>query len=113
MGLGNGRCPFPGDIERDNFRGHEDWVNAIQVSPDGRLLVTAAADSQLFLWDAATGARVWALAGHENQIVTAQFTADGRAVLKQPGRDDALMGRSHGTRNRAVCGRPSSRPAAR
>jgi WD40 repeat protein len=39
------------------LEGHEDWVMACALSPDGTRLVSASGDGTLILWEAASGAR--------------------------------------------------------
>ena len=37
------------------LRGHEDWVNSAQFSPDGKQIVTASLDKTARVWEVATG----------------------------------------------------------
>ena len=61
--------------------GHEDEINWVSFSPDGRSLATASDDQQIKLWNAETGRIESTLAGHQEQVVAAVFTADGQRVV--------------------------------
>jgi dipeptidyl aminopeptidase/acylaminoacyl peptidase len=69
------------------------WVNHVAFSPDGRMLVTAGGmmdqHAELAAWDAARGARRFALAGHRAAVHTVAFSADG-SVLASAGHDDTV-----------------------
>jgi hypothetical protein len=43
---------------RRTFTGHTSWVSSVAVSPDGTWLATAGNDGTVWIWDAATGARL-------------------------------------------------------
>jgi WD40 repeat protein len=64
-------------------------------SPDGRYVLTAAADTAR-LWDAATGAEL-AVLPHQHSINSAVFSPDGQRVLTRPsyeeGNTNPTMGR--------------------
>ncbi len=60
---------------------HEDRVNAISFSPDGRLVVSASMDKTARLRDAATAKTIAVLRGHSGQVQQAAFGPDGRRVV--------------------------------
>lgn len=66
------------------FTGHSKRVRAIDVSPDGRSIVTGSQDGFVILWDASTGAvkRKIELAtpDHPVEVYDIQFAKDGRHV---------------------------------
>jgi WD40 repeat protein len=41
-----------------NLRGHENHVNSVAVSPDGKLLASGSSDYTIILWDMETGQRI-------------------------------------------------------
>jgi len=62
------------------LRGHQSWVSAVAYSPDGARLVTAGGDKVADVWDADTGAVVFALRGHDDRLSSVAFSADGARI---------------------------------
>jgi WD40 repeat protein len=60
--------------------GHKSEVKAVALSPDARLLASAAADNLIKLWDAQTGRELFTLAGHTAQVNSLAFNSDGRLL---------------------------------
>ncbi len=60
---------------------HEEAVCDVDLSPNGRRLVTASADGTVRLWDAATGAELAILKGHAGQVWSARFSMDGDSII--------------------------------
>jgi WD40 repeat protein len=56
-------------------------VQSAEFSPDGTRVVTASYDNIARLWDAATGASVGVLRGHERWVMSAAFSPDGTRVV--------------------------------
>ena len=52
--------------------GHTDQINAIEYSPDGKLLATASQDHTARVWDVATGEQLFALR-HESPVLSLAF----------------------------------------
>jgi WD40 repeat protein len=61
--------------------GHRSEVLWSELSPDGRLVLTASADNSARVWDAATGRLVVPLIGHRERVRWGHFSADGKTVL--------------------------------
>src|SRR5207302_5451325 len=55
----------------------EKGVNAVAISPDGKLIAGGGSDGVVYLWDAATGAEVRRLAGHKREAVSLAFSPKG------------------------------------
>ena len=52
----------------NEIRKHTDWINAVEFSPDGKLLATADRSGGLFVWEARRPARCRTCAGHTGAI---------------------------------------------
>ena len=50
------------------FTGHENYVSAIVLSPDGQFCLTASWDATLCLWDTVSGCRICRYVGHTRFI---------------------------------------------
>lgn len=68
---------------------HHDWVRGIDWHPDGSLVATGCGDNSVSLWDAATGERRAAMAGHELAPVQVSFSSGGE-FLASSGWDGTL-----------------------
>jgi WD40 repeat protein len=62
------------------FHAHADNVSALQISPDGRHLLSASKDKSVKLWDFATGQLLHTLSGHQDDIWGLAFAPDGRTM---------------------------------
>jgi WD40 repeat protein len=60
---------------------HDETVNTVAFSPDGRRVVTASSDSTARIWDARTGTPVGARLQHQKAVVSAEFSPDGKRVV--------------------------------
>jgi WD40 repeat protein len=65
-------------------------LSAMSLSPDGRVVTTAAADRVVRLWDAGNGQLLHRLAGHKDRVGHLTFSPDG-AVLASTGRTQTLL----------------------
>jgi predicted Ser/Thr protein kinase len=59
---------------------HDERVTCLAVSPDGRLAVSGSADHTVWVWDVATGRRVWKLTEHTGPVTGVAFSHDGRRL---------------------------------
>lgn len=72
---------------------HEDFVGAVALSPDGKVLVTTAAGTQhggfmpfLFVWDAASGEQLGVLPAGDSVPTVLAFSPDGSLLAAQDGK---------------------------
>jgi WD40 repeat protein len=59
---------------------HEQVVNAVGFSPDGKTLATASSDQTIKLWDVATGKKRASLRGHQAAVMCLAFGPDGKTL---------------------------------
>ena len=60
-------------------------VYAAAFSPDGARIVSGSDDNTVRVWDAASGAELLVLRGHESPIDAAAFSPDGARILSESG----------------------------
>ncbi len=54
--------------------GHNDWVNAVAVTPDGTQIISGSEDGTLKVWDLNRGKELFTLQGHEESVNTVAVT---------------------------------------
>ena len=69
------------DLDAKQLRGHDDWINDVNGSPDGRLLVTASDDGTAKIWSTLGGPSLAVLRGHHGGVNRALFSPQGDMVL--------------------------------
>src|SRR5262249_7606612 len=62
------------------IKGHTNWVNAVAISPDGKLLATGSADKTIRLWEVASGQRKERIP-HVTGILCLAFAPDGKILV--------------------------------
>jgi len=65
--------------------GHNLWVEAVAITPDGKQAVSASQDTTLKLWDLATGSELATLTGHSWSINAVAITPDGKQAISASG----------------------------
>ena len=66
--------------ESEILRGHTNAISSIDVSQDGRLIVTGSIDRTVRLWNTQTGKTVLTLRGHNSEIYAVKFSPDNQLV---------------------------------
>jgi WD40 repeat protein len=61
--------------------GHSMAINALQVTQNGRYLVSAGGDRTLICWDLTTQQRAFALQGHTDEVEDVAITPNGRFII--------------------------------
>jgi WD40 repeat protein len=69
--------------------GHAKPVTAIAISPNGRWLVSASADSTIKLWDLTSGSVLRTLTGHAGSVLCLAVSPDGQWIAS--GSEDATV----------------------
>jgi WD40 repeat protein len=63
------------------LQGHQASVNAVALTPDGRLALSTSKDQLLILWDLETGQQLRTLSGHTDQVNGVAIFGDGRRAI--------------------------------
>jgi WD40 repeat protein len=84
--------------------GHRLKVTSVAFSPDGTRLVSASRDSDVILWDVATGHALRRLRGHFGAVSDARFSPDGRWIVTAGPRTVGLWRASDGRLIRLLSG---------
>ena len=74
--MGAATLDYPAQI----FIGHEQYVNAVAVSPDGKYALTGGFDHTARLWDIQTGQAIRQFS-HDDQVRLVAFSPDSRYAL--------------------------------
>ena len=95
-----------GRVENVIFEGNSEHLSAIQsasISPDGRLVATAAGNRTVMIWQADSGKVLWGpLEGHVDDIYALSFSADGKMVVS--GSDDRNVWIWSAETGQSICG---------
>lgn len=62
------------------LEGHKGQVNGLALSPDGKILASAAWDGAVRVWDVETGASLHEMLGHESSVSDVAFSPDGTVL---------------------------------
>ena len=66
------------DVSLETLRGHQETVNSVVFSPDGKTLVSASSDQTVRLWNTASGNVARTLQGQSGTITSVAVSRDGR-----------------------------------
>ncbi|MEQ8188517.1 MAG: hypothetical protein ABRQ39_11160 [Candidatus Eremiobacterota bacterium] len=73
------------DIKTGNYfkeyKGHTGQIHSIKLSPDGKKILSAAADRTVREWDIKTGECLAIYEGHKKTVLSALYTPDGKKIL--------------------------------
>src|SRR6267154_684204 len=71
---------IPSTTPSRTFQGHEKWVPAVAVFPDGRRMVTGSGDNTLRRWDLKDGSLLKKMEGHTSPIQAVAVSRDGEFI---------------------------------
>lgn len=63
------------------LRGHEAWVQDIDVSQNGQYVATGSTDASVRVWDARTGEQLYMLEGHTGDVESVKFAPTGTTFV--------------------------------
>ena len=66
---------------RRALHGHNHFVSDVVISSDGAFALSASWDSELRLWDIATGKTTRRFVGHEKDVLSVAFSVDNRQIV--------------------------------
>jgi WD40 repeat protein len=66
---------------QQTFEGHNDAVNAVTISPDGKFLISGSADRTIKIWHLVRGELRQTLQGHSDGVTSVALSLDGRTLV--------------------------------
>nr|WP_263012926.1 serine/threonine-protein kinase [Ancylothrix sp. D3o] len=69
----------------NTLAGHLWGVNALAISPDGKLLISGSVDKNVNVWNLAQGTVIYSLKGHTNEVWAIAISPDGKTAASGSG----------------------------
>jgi WD40 repeat protein len=64
----------------NTLRGHEDFINSVAISPDGKTIVSGSVDKTLRLWNLQGNPVGQPFQGHKGSVTSVAFSPDGQTI---------------------------------
>ncbi|MBX9681824.1 MAG: WD40 repeat domain-containing protein [Gemmataceae bacterium] len=71
---------WAGDKQAASLKGHDQTIESIAVSKDGKTLVTGSEDQTILVWDVAAAKPSQTLKGHTGAVLAVAVSSDGKKV---------------------------------
>ncbi len=71
----------PGGSLIRTLDGHDDWVNAVAITRDGKYAISASSDKTLKIWNLQMGEEKTTLKGHDDWVNAVAITRDGKYAI--------------------------------
>ncbi|WP_017719520.1 WD40 domain-containing protein [Kamptonema formosum] len=112
LALGGARDIYLWDLRTGKFlrqlSGHENSVNSVAFSPNGKILASGSRDNTVRLWDVATGRQLQQLSGHKDSVYSVAFSPDGKILASRSGKTVQLWDAATGRELRQLSGHENS-----
>jgi WD40 repeat protein len=81
---------MPDGALRETTTGHSGGINALAITPDGKILVSASEDKTIILWSLPHLTFIKKLEGHTDAVMALAITPDGK-ILASAGKDKRII----------------------
>jgi WD40 repeat protein len=71
---------WSGEKQSGSLKGHDQTIESIAVTKDGKTVVTGSEDQTIVVWDVAAAKPSQTLKGHTGPVIAVAVTADGKKV---------------------------------
>ncbi len=90
LGIGKALDERRKAISGGHYSDYIDGVTSVNFSPDGKYLVTGAADKTAKLWEVATGLEIRTFKKHSKRVHSVAFSSDGKYLITGSGDSPVL-----------------------
>jgi COMPASS component SWD3 len=95
-----------GDGLIDTFTGHSDSINAVTISPNGKVIVSGSEDNTIKLWYLKTGECLATLEGHEAGVRSVAISPDGQLLVSGSADNTIKLWQLPSLENEPICPDP-------
>jgi WD40 repeat protein len=78
-------------VRGTRFSGHESWVTALVLTPDGKKLISGSWDGTVRVWDVETGKADPILESHKSKIYSVAVSRDGKRAASGGGNGEVYL----------------------